>query len=344
MTSHSTINGKKTILFFAFLLFNISLGCTPGFVDTPERSSLPVQHNHDFFSYLQETERHPSLIAFSPTNSDPRPGLSYQLPELESLRADLRALRIVFDGLILYGYDANLTPLIISEAIHQNFKAILLGIWDPTSQIEIHGIASLINTHHEELALAVCLGNEGLSFHRYTMHNLLQATQQLKEVLDTDALIPITTSEPLAAYRHIEVRAFGDFIAPNIHPVFDAPKLGPVQAGRWVRERAAALAKNSQKPVLVKETGFPHGGYENFNLEKQALFWKAYLANGRLVGGKNDRGNWISLAAAFEAYPLEWKSASSGIAIEQYWGLLNADREPYPAFEIWRGTKTELLR
>ena len=90
----------------------------------------------------------------------------------DELRADLTALRPAFDGLVLYGFDATLTPGIVEQAATLGYRAVLLGIWDPKSEAEVAGVADLVRRYRDRLALAVCIGNEGINDNRYTIEDL----------------------------------------------------------------------------------------------------------------------------------------------------------------------------
>lgn len=140
----------------------------------------------------------------------------------------------------------------------------------------------------------------------------------------------------MAGYEFAFVREFGDFLAPNIHPVFDRPQLSPEQAAAWARDQAERLARRTKKPVLLKETGFPHDGKSLYTPATQKAFWAAHLKSGVVAASEDTPGAWVFLGAGFEAFDLPWKSEESKLAIEKSWGLLSAKREPYPAFASWR--------
>jgi hypothetical protein len=185
--------------------------------------------------------------------------------------------------------------------------------------------------------LAVCLGNEGIAFNRYTLDELKSAAEKLRNILGRDPPVPFCTSEPVSQYGQARLREFGDFLAPNIHPVFDKPELSPSAAVAWVRERATALAELSHRPVLVKETGLPHGGETHYTPETQKAFWQHYRSWPRLTRASKVGDDWVSFGAAFEAFNIPWKAGpSNDLKIERFWGLLTAVRKPLPAFEVWQ--------
>jgi hypothetical protein len=50
---------------------------------------------------------------------------------------------------------------------------------------------------------------------------------------------------------------------------------------------------------------------------------------------------WVSYAAAFEAWDLTWKAELSNMPIEKAWGLLSAERKPFPAFFVWQNLRSQ---
>ncbi len=246
----------------------------------------------------------------------------------------MEALRPGFDGLILYGYDPDITPVIVGEANKLAYRAILLGIDNPKSDMEISGVAQLIRQYHGRLALAVCIGNEGIAFNKYSFGNLRTVSEKLNKMLGSGIRVPVCTSEPFSEYGQTVLREYGDFLSPNIHPVFDADQLGAVEAAGWVHERALALAEKAQKPVLVKETGLPHGSADRFTPEAQQMFWSAYVHRGLLLHISSNLRIWC--ATAFEAFDLGWKAELANSPLEREWGLLTSDRKPFPAFYVWK--------
>jgi exo-beta-1,3-glucanase (GH17 family) len=275
-----------------------------------------------------------TLVAYNPSGYDPRRPLPADGYPAAEVRADLAALRPGFDGLILYAYQPGLTPSIIALAVELGYRAVLFGIWDPKSAVERNGVAALVAQHHDRLAFAVALGNEGINDNRYELADLHAAAGDLARRLPSDVHLPVTTSEPAGDYGWVPLRAFGDFLAPNIHPAVDRGDLTPGAAAAWVRAKAIAIARAAGKPVLVKETGFPHGGAAGLDPARQHAFWAAYVRPG-LTEVADRPGASTSFAAAFEAFDSPWKSDILGSPSESRWGLLAVDRTPYPAFGVW---------
>lgn len=285
-------------------------------------------------------ERPARLIAYTPSKLDPRQEANQRALSTSSIRADLEAIRPAFDGLVLYGYHESNTPRIVALAKSLKFRVVILGIWDPKSSAEIDGVADLARLFEKDLAVGVLLGNEGINFGRYEAEDLLIAEGRLRAKLP--AGIPYGTSEPLGRYKDPSalVRKFGDFLAPNIHPVFDRPELKPEAAAAWARSEALALAKETKMLVILKETGMPHAGKPEFTPETQKAFWLAHVKPGLVVRFPGQAGG-VYLGVAFEAFDLPWKSEASGLPIEKSWGLYSNDRKPYPAVSVWKALASE---
>jgi len=302
----------------------------------------PFDLRFPLFAYLTETPA-PAMITYTPSELDPRQPANQGRLKSSSIRADLVALRPHFDGLILYGYHEACTPRIVAIAKELKFRAVILGIWDPKSTAELDGVIELAKLYQHELALGILVGNEGLTFNRYEAEDLLIADKRLRSKLPQR--IPLATSEPLVGYKRDVVRTYGDFLAPNIHPVFDRKELGPAEAANWARGEALQLAETTGKPVLLKETGFPHAGAAKYSPESQREFWAEYTKPGLLTHTSKTRDGeppaWVYHGVAFEAFDLPWKSEESKLPIESSWGLLSAKRIPYPALSLWKSIERE---
>jgi exo-beta-1,3-glucanase (GH17 family) len=299
----------------------------------PTATRAQTDARFPLFAYLTSRPA-PVMITYTPSELDPRQEVNQRRLKTSSIRADLETMRPTFDGLILYGYHEAGTPRILAVAKDLKYRAVLLAIWDPKSAAEIDGVVQLARQYEKDFALGILIGNEGLTFKRYESEDLTIAAARLRANLPKT--IPFGTGEPLVGYQQEFVRQFGDFLAPNIHPVFDRTELGPADAAAWAREQAVALARQSKRPVILKETGFPHGGKEAYTPETQRAFWAAYVKPGLLVRNAEAGEAWVYHGVAFDAFNLAWKSEESKLGIEKYWGLWTGRREPTPSLEVWR--------
>ena len=310
----------------AALLAGLVVAATPG--------ATRAEAIYRFLDYVAHTSPPTSLVAYNPSGFDPRRPLPADGYPAGEIRADLAALRPGFDGLVLYAYQPKLTPAIVATAAELGYRAILLGIWDPKSPVERDGIVELVTRGDGRLAFAVAIGNEGINDNRYELADLSAAAADLARRLPSGVRLPVTTSEPAGDYGWVPLREFGDFLAPNIHPALDRGDLASAAAAMWVRRKAIAIARAGGKPVLVKETGIPHGGAPGLNPEGQRAFWAAYTRSG-LIATTDRPGGTVSFAVAFEAFDAPWKTDVLGKPLESRWGLLAVDRAPYPAFGVW---------
>ena len=303
-------------------------------------ASETVAKQSAFFEYLLQAKPRPAMIAYNPSNLNPD---DLRLPKnqlAERIQSDLMCLRQGFDGLVLYRYNPDFTPIVISQAVSLGFRGILLGIWDVKSNEELTGTVNLIKQYSHTLAFAVVVGNEGLNDNRYTLTDITVAQAKLANTGLTEMKIPMATSEPMSRYGSVDLRLFGDFLAPNIHPAIDRRDLGPSDAAAWVHGRARALAQIAKKPVLVKETGLPNGGESGNTPERQYEFWHVWYDKGAVLQSPDRPNAWISLAAVFEAFDSPWKATKSGNHVEGHWGILTEQLQPYPAFGVFAANQS----
>ena len=306
-------------------------------------TAVPTADDSQFFAYLQRSDSR--MIGYSAVGLDPRQPANNTTHRTEDFRTDLVALRPAFDGLVLYGYHEASTPRLLATAVDLGYEAVLLAIWQPRSSEEVDGVVRLCRQYGDRIALAVAVGNEGLWFDRYSAADVRYAGDRIRRFAPG---IPIATSEPFISYDRAQpnqefVRSYGDFLAPNIHPVFDRPEMPATAAAKWAREQATTLAAESGLPVLLKETGFPHAGKPMYTLESQAEFWRSFLEDGTFVPATPSRP-WVSLAAGFESFDSPWKSEASGLPMERSWGLMDETRQPYPAFVVWKDSRVDSSR
>ncbi len=242
-------------------------------------------------------------ICYSPTNADPDAG---QMPTIESIRADLAALRTAgFSGLITYGSDGVRGRDLPKLAVDAGFSGLIMGVWDPTSAEEL---AAARNAAQLDEVYGYCVGNEGLRG-RYKMDALRNAIAELKRATGK----PVTTTEEIDDYADPALRAVGDWVFPNAHPVFHG-RVDPDRAADWTvgaYDEQVRLCKNW---VWFKEVGLPTGGDENGILSPAAQV-KYYTALAKTP----------VIFAYFEAFDQPWKDWRP---FETQWGLFTAEREP----------------
>lgn len=248
------------------------------------------------------------------------PAIAYQprgfLPGSEKnlskkqISEDLRLLRKSgFRSLVTYGSNSALGS-IPEIARNEGFDGmIVMGIWDIFSKDEWNNAlkqAPFVNGY--------CLGNEGLGI-RYSTDALESKMIELRRLTGK----PVTTSEPMNNYFMGPYREWllsnSDWLFPNFIPTWDH-KLNTDQLVRWIISYHDYFAAMTEKPVILKEAGYPTAVSEYGDEETQLSFFKAMESTG------------ISFFH-FEAFDQPWKrDILKHPEIEAHWGLFSADGKP----------------
>jgi exo-beta-1,3-glucanase (GH17 family) len=256
----------------------------------------------------------------------------------EAVRRDLEVLRPFFDGLITYSAVSGHEH--VPEAARAlGYRAVVVGVWDPTSEAELESAVRLARTY-PGLVVAVAVGNEGLFWRRYDWPTLRRTLARVREALPG---VPVTTSEPFAVYLDDTYPGFveaQDFLLPNLHPTFE-PWFRPEAIGQsvdFVVDVVGILVRRFGKEVLVKETGLPSGPADRgYTEERQAAFWRT-LAQ-RLPPAPGRAFAW------FEAFDAPWKPAAQALDSgqtapeEAHWGLFDPDGRPKPVLSGFAETR-----
>lgn len=241
-------------------------------------------------------------VAYAPTNFDPSQGIR---PDKESIKSDLLVLRQAgFEGIVTYGMDIveDITTLsLIADSL--GFKAVILGVWDPTNTEEI---AKAKLAGKQDLVVGFCVGNEGLN-NRYDLKSLVSAMRDLADATQK----PVTTTEELEDYQNSLVLELGDWIFPNVHPYWHGIS-EPASAVIWTAEQYKNLKTKTNKLIVFKEVGLPTAGDSTVSEKKQADYYK--LLKYTLVS-----------FVYFEAFDQPWKIHAN---VEPHWGLFRSDRSP----------------
>jgi len=231
----------------------------------------------------------------------------------------------MFSGLVTYGTTGppGQVPELAAEA---GFDGMILGVYDVSNPTEIDDAVALARSF-PNLVKAVCLGNEGLLFQNYDLDLLEGAFSQVRRALPG---VPLTTSEPIFAWGNPRLLDLTDFCFPIIHPwIHGIFKHDPHAAALWTIQAAQRLRILADRPVLVKETGFP-GDATAYPEALQAEFWRVLLREYRaaMVGVE---------IAVFEAFdnPHRLHYAAQKLW-DCHWGIYRGDRTPKPAVEAIR--------
>ncbi|MDD5044180.1 MAG: hypothetical protein PHU91_03865 [Candidatus Omnitrophica bacterium] len=238
-------------------------------------------------------------IDYSPTNFDPNRGI---YPTTSSIEEDLRVLfNAGFRGIVTYGAD-NILAEIPEIAKRFGFEGVIMGIWDIYSRQEMQAAIDV-----SEYVDGYCLGNEGLG-RRYEMEELIKMMDYLKAAGGK----PVTTTEEITDYANDKVVKLGDWVFPNIHPIFFNAK-EPKKAVDFITHYYKIICRAAKgKPILVKEAGYPTKGDVYANQKNQSLFFKLL---------EKSEVNFVY----FEAFDQHWKENPE---FEAHWGLFDKNRRP----------------
>lgn len=264
--------------------------------------------------------------SFSVHHGIPQPASS------DGIREDLSKLRPYFSGLITYG-QGNGQTAIAGLAVEAGFRALILGIWDPTDRAELD-VAIAAARRYPDHVVALVLGNEGLFWNRYSAQDLGAAAKYVRERLPQ---LPLGSSEPFALYldsSDAKALLALDLLLPNLHPRFedwfDPANLD--QSVDFVAEVLEKLHARTAKPILVKETGLPSGPDEQgFTESRQADFWARLMD--RIQPGP------LQNIAGFEAFDAPWKPRELQDEFgrlelsEARWGMFRQDGSAKPVIE-----------
>lgn len=269
------------------------------------------------------------FVAYTPRSFSTLHGVA-QPATGAGIQADLKILRPYFSGLITYGLGDG-QDAIPELAIAAGFRAIVLGVWDPTDHKELDRAIALAKRHPQHI-VALVLGNEGLIWKRYRADDLRAAAAYVRARLPAIAL---GSSEPFAMYvdsPDASALLELDLLLPNIHPRFEpwfrAENIE--QAADFVVQVLARLHALTPRPILIKESGLPSAPAEQgFSAARQAEFWK--LLRQRIPAGPAQQ------LAGFEAFDAPWKPRELEDEFgrlepsEAHWGLFRHDGTPKPA-------------
>ncbi len=290
--------------------------------DAGSRNMSAVLKNARFMSYTPRS--------FTVVNGQTQPA------SLDGITEDLKLLRPDFDSLITYSCNNGLEHV---PAVAEKLKylAVIIGIWDPKSEIEIRNAIRLAR-QYPKLILAISIGNEGIYAKQYPPADVENTRIRIRKELPS---IFLTTSEPFFLYLKPEYLDFFnkmDLLLPNIHPTFEK-WFRPSDAGNsaaFVLNVANKLQSQYPKPLIVKETGLPSGPASmGFTEAFQSAFWSETL--------KQFAASETRAVSCFEAFDAPWKPAvvkvyfpGSDHIQEAYWGFFTADGKSKPVVNAIR--------
>lgn len=270
-----------------------------------------VLKNARFISYTPRS--------FSVVNGQTQPA------SLDGITEDLRLLRHSFDSLITYSCNSGLEH-VPAAADKLGYLAVIVGIWDPKSEIEIQNAIRLAKKY-PKLIFAISIGNEGIYAKHYTPADVEKTILFLRNEIPS---ISLTTSEPFFLYLKPEYFNFFnkmDLLLPNIHPIFETWFI-PSDAkngAAFVLNVANKLQSQYTQPLIVKETGLPsEPASMGFTQAHQSAFWSEIL--------KQSFASETRAISCFEAFDAPWKPVvtkgyfpGSDHIQEAHWGFFTVD-------------------
>jgi exo-beta-1,3-glucanase (GH17 family) len=282
---------------------------------------------------LQSAMAEGRFIAYQPTDLKVWDGNPTRASEA-SIRDDLAALRPWFDALITYGAHSGgeLVPAIAKEL---GFRAVIIGVWNPADEAEVANALAAWKAA-PEIVTGVSLGNEMVFGRRGTWADYARAIDTFREKAPG---LPLTVTEPFAVFlddaEAASVLHELDFLAVNIHPVFEPwfAEAPPFNRAEFVVKAGERLAEEAFcGPILVKETGIPTApAEEGFTPEAQKAFY-AELAR-QLAPSRE------FAFAYFSAFDAPWRAydetpVPGAHPEEAHWGLFTETRAPKPVLEV----------
>jgi exo-beta-1,3-glucanase (GH17 family) len=242
------------------------------------------------------------LVAYAPRGYDPA---STSAPSPRVLRADAERLTALgFTAVTTYGSSRALVP-VCRFFKRRGFRTVLVGVWNPRDRDELRRAIRL-----KRCADGYVVGNEGLTFGRYSTDDLAAAIERVRRATGR----PVTTRETLKVYAdEPRLLRLGDWVFPTIHPWY-AEKRASQEACGWTIFAYRDLAERAPAglPTVVAETGFPTDGAPPASEHYQRAFF--LCLESRQVA-----------FTYFEAFDQPWKRDD---AVAPHWGLFRADGTP----------------
>lgn len=205
---------------------------------------IPTPQVQGIIDALQEN---PAFVSYAPSKWNPDRG---QFPTKKTIRKDLANLQKAgFMGIVTYSLENTLAeiPRIAKEMGFEHVVAGLFYYNDETLQKEIQ--AAHAQLEHID---AFRLGSEGIFTRRYTINQLSQEIESLKESTGK----PVFTSEPEHIYfQNPQLLEIGDIVFPNIHPWW--ANVPVEQAANFTKTRYDLMKLQTDTPIVISETWWP---------------------------------------------------------------------------------------
>lgn len=295
------------------------------------RLSAATSAPSDKCAKLVAALRQDRFVAYTPSEYDPF-SKSKSFASIEGIRQDLEVIRPYFTGIVTYSCDS-LQGMDQIVPVAKDFDMrVIVGIWNVKSAHEIATAVDLA-ARYPDTVMGLIVGNETM-LRGGSFEAVAASLQLVRRALPQ---VPLSTSEPVSAYGKDELRELVDFHSPNIHWIFhDRQSQNASEATAWLWERGLALGElpSGDKPVLLKEHGFPSGP-QPFSEALQSNYWSQAATR---YGGSKPVG-----LVFFEAFDLPWKSRSNPSEFsesEAHWGAWTRERRPKPVVNVLKPSKS----
>jgi exo-beta-1,3-glucanase (GH17 family) len=320
----------RAALFTALTLLTECANATPA--SAAGHSACPVSPRaQPAVARLREAMAHGRFVSYEPTSLRVVDGRVTDA-DAASIRADLVRLRERFDALITYDaiHGAQQIPAIAAQL---KFRALIIGIWDPTDEAQVDAALDAAR-RFPELIAGISLGNELQFSHRTDPARLIAL---IAGVRARAPAIPLSTTEPFHIYDDpAAAKVLGqlDFLLLNVHPIFqpwfrDAPAS---TAAQFVVNVLSKLAPVACGPLLVKETGVPTAPESAaFSEARQAEFYRELR---RLLppGTAQAFAYFAAFDEPWRAYDATGVPGTAAVHPEEaHWGLYDEARRPKAA-------------
>lgn len=242
-------------------------------------------------------------VDYSPSTGNPDQGIE---AGVDAIRLDLLELRRAhFSGLVTYSSNGRLGKELIPLAKDAGFRGIIIGVWNPKDEAELSAAKQAASS---EIVMGICIGNEGLMNHQYSIEELESAIKGMRAATNK----PVTTTEIIQNCDE-RLLGVGDWVFPNAHP-YHAKVTEPKAAVLWTKEKFRQIKGQTSKFVMLKEVGLPTAGDAERPLSEQAQC--EYYD-----GLAQTNASFVY----FEAFDQSWKLHKP---VEPHWGIFLSDRSP----------------
>lgn len=198
----------------------------------------------------------------------PYHGNNAACPTVEDIRTDFLRMQSLASNVRIYALRDCSEGQAAMAAASEFGMRVNLGLWltplpgdangtDPVAA-ELRVLGQLLDSYNPNTISMITVGNETQAARTVSAAQVVSTMGQVRQLLSAKQLtIPVTTAQVATDYTP-ELIAASDVLLPNIHPYWAGVQ--EPNASAWVIQTAQALATNSNKSVVLGETGWPSAG------------------------------------------------------------------------------------